>query len=80
MTGGKPTEHNMPSYWFDSYIPKNFENIPVYIPKEYDKYLSHIYGDYQKRTLVEGKMLGDQVLLNAIAADTKLSYTNYTKN
>lgn len=32
--------------WFSESIRVPFENIQINIPKEYDKYLSHLYGDY----------------------------------
>lgn len=32
--------------WFTEAIRVQFENILVYLPKEYDEYLSHLYGDY----------------------------------
>lgn len=38
----------MPSNIFDSYTDVKFENITVMALAEYDKYLSHIYGDYMQ--------------------------------
>ena len=34
--------------WFKEKVLHKFENKKFYIPKEYDKYLSQIYGDYMK--------------------------------
>jgi lipopolysaccharide cholinephosphotransferase len=77
ITGGKPSERAIQKEWFDEAEESLFEGIHVYIPKEYDKYLRCIYGDYEKRTLVEGKMAGNKVKLNACVVDLEKSYTYY---
>lgn len=78
MTGGKAIEKNMPLQWFEKTEIRNFENLKVFVPAEYDKYLTHIYGDYKTRTLVEGKMADEKkVKINAYIADAKKPYTHY---
>ena len=80
ITGGKVTETYLPAEWFDKGEKKIFEGIEVYVPAEYDKYLTQIYGNYMERTLVEGKMAdSNRVQLNAHIADTEMPYTHYMK-
>ena len=38
----------MPKEWFDEYIEVDFEDIKVSVLKEYDKYLTKLYGNYMK--------------------------------
>lgn len=38
----------LPKNWFDGYVELPFENIKVRVCREYDKYLSFVYGDYMK--------------------------------
>lgn len=80
MTGGKSTEISMPIEWFSDLRESFFEGIKVYIPNEYEKYLTHIYGDYKTRTLVEGKMKDDKVEINACIVDVDKPYADYIKN
>lgn len=37
-----------PRNWFDKYCMKQFDKYQFRIPQEYDKILTHIYGDYMK--------------------------------
>ena len=79
ITGGKPTEVCIPEEWFGKGEKKKFEGVDVVVPADYHKYLSHIYGNYAERTLVEGKMAAeDKVSLNACIADVERPYTYYT--
>jgi phosphorylcholine metabolism protein LicD len=80
ITGGKSSERKIPAEWFTSAVADVFEGVSVYVPDGYDKYLRCIYGEYEKRTLVEGKMLGDSVELNACIVDTQKPYTEYVIN
>jgi len=80
MTGGKGIEKRMPAAWFEDYTEACFEGVQVWMPKEYDKYLTHIYGDYKNRTLVEGKMADEtHVMINACIVDPEKPYTEYVK-
>lgn len=78
MTGGKSVETSMPLAWFSQYKPQTFESIPVFVPENWREYLTHIYGDYETRTLVEDKMADDDhVIINACVADSEKPYTYY---
>ncbi len=78
MTGGKPVERKMPAAWFADFVEASFEGLPVWMPGGYDQYLTHIYGAYEKRTLVEGKMADEaHVEINACIVDPEKSYTEY---
>jgi len=78
MTGGKSVERSMPSQWFSEYEQRVFEGVEVYVPARYDEYLTHIYGPYENRTLVEDKMADEEnVVINACVVDTERSYTHY---
>ena len=37
-----------PYEWFDGYEETTFEGITVRLPKYYDAYLRHLYGDYMQ--------------------------------
>lgn len=39
--------------WFKEPILLDFENIKIYAPKNYDKYLTHVYGDYMTPPPIE---------------------------
>ena len=80
ITGGKDTEHKLPAQWFAEVLEREFEGITVYIPKEYDSYLRRIYGGYENRTLVEGKMHNGKIELNASVFDTERSYIQYFRD
>ncbi len=81
MTGGKPIEGHIPSKWFETAIEGIFEDIPVYIPKEYDAYLSCIYGDYKNRTLIEGKTdEKGQIEINATIVSAEKPFTDFIKS
>ena len=43
----------MDKHIFDDYVEVPFENIMVRVPKEYDKYLTNLYGDYMTPPPVE---------------------------
>lgn len=78
VSGGKIAERALPFSWFDKPVQNVFENVPVYIPNEYAKYLTKIYGNYQTITLVENKEVDrDNIEINACVVDTKVLYTNY---
>lgn len=38
----------VPKEWFGDGVPGTFEGLGVILPKEYDKYLRNLYGDYEK--------------------------------
>lgn len=77
ITGGKATEEAIPAKWFEETEQMLFEGVSVCVPKMFDAYLTHIYGDYQTRTLVEDKMVNEKVELNACIVDTERPYTFY---
>lgn len=80
MTGGKGSELSMPATWFSDVKNMTFEGLTVCVPTEYDKYLSHIYGNYKNRTLVEDKAVGENcVKINACTLDIEKPFTNYLK-
>ena len=80
ISGGKAAEQHIPVCWFNKVIPDIFEGVNVFIPSEYDKYLTRIYGDYQKRTLIEDKISNNESIeINACAVDTVVSYTEFGK-
>ena len=76
--GGKGKERSIPWEWFSQGEMMQFEGIEAWAPKMYKEYLTHIYGDYESRTLVEGKMTEDgRVIMNASIIDTEKPYTYY---
>lgn len=80
MTGGKGVERAMPAEWF--FPPKKdvFEGLEVFTPSDCDAYLTHIYGDYRSRTLVESKRSDDRYIeVNACVVDADKPYTYYLK-
>lgn len=78
LTGGKKTELRMPAEWFRDPVPASFEGVDVYLPGGYDAYLTRIYGDYARRTLIEKKYAdAERIEVNACVVDTERSYRNY---
>ena len=78
MSGGKTTEQNMPIEWFSKAVPGVFEGVEVFVPEEYDKYLSLIYGEYASRTLVENKVCDEHnIEVNACIIDVNKPYKDY---
>ncbi len=78
ITGGKSTEKFIPKEWFNTFEPNLFENIPVFVPFLYDKYLRRIYGDYINRTLIENKINNEKYIeVNACIINTQKSYSEY---
>ncbi len=78
VSGGKRTEQCIPKSWFEKALCERFENVDVFIPGEYDKYLTRIYGDYSTRTLVEDKVSDlENIEINACIVDTQKPYTHY---
>lgn len=77
ITGGKLKERSIPYLWFDGAIESVFEGVKVYIPKNYDAYLTQIYGDYKNRTLIENKFSDDDnIEINACYVDVENSFKN----
>lgn len=76
ITGGKGAEQYMPKKWFSEAVENTFEGVDVFVPVNYDAYLSRIYGDYRNRTLVENKVSDNEnIEVNACVVDTKTPYT-----
>lgn len=46
--GRNITRGEFPKQWLDEAVYVDFENVKLPIPKEYDKYLSYLYGDYME--------------------------------
>lgn len=49
-----PLERELfPKEWFSGYVYVPFENIEIRLPKDYDRYLTHLFGDYMTPPPVE---------------------------
>ncbi len=46
--GRNITRGEFPKQWLGEAVYVDFENVKLPIPKEYDKYLSYLYGDYME--------------------------------
>lgn len=46
--GRNITRGEFPKQWLEDAVYVDFENVKLPIPKEYDKYLSYLYGDYME--------------------------------
>lgn len=46
--GRNITRGEFPRQWLEESVYVDFENVKLPIPKEYDKYLSYLYGDYME--------------------------------
>ena len=80
ISGGKAAEQHIPMSWFEKVIPNVFEGLAVFVPGEYDKYLTQIYGDYHNRTLTEGKISNSESIeINACIVDAEVSYKEFDK-
>ena len=55
-TGAYGTREFFQSSWFEETIQMDFANLKVNIPKEYDKYLTVMYGDYMKLPPIEKRI------------------------
>lgn len=78
ISGGKPAEQGIPRAWFAPASKSVFEGVPVWIPRDYDSYMKHIYGDYMNRTLLENKESDAHgVEINACLVDVSRPYTDY---
>ena len=78
LTGGKPAEASVPSEWFSAVDYAEFEGIRCAIPVKWKEYLTLIYGDYSKRTLLEDKEHDESsVEINACILDLGKPYKDY---
>lgn len=74
-SGAYPGKEEVPIEWFGKGCDVEFENMKVSAPTEYDKYLTHIYGDYMTPPPVE-----KQVPVHDIEViDLERSYKEYIK-
>ena len=74
-SGAYPGKEEVPIEWFGKGGDVEFENMKVSAPTEYDKYLTHIYGDYMAPPPVE-----KQVPVHDIEViDLEKSYKEYIK-
>lgn len=46
-------KERIPKNWVEDRIKHQFESIEVFIPKDYEKYLTHFYGDYMQIPPIE---------------------------
>ena len=81
VTGGKPKESQIPYAWFDGSQDGEFEGVKIDMPKDYDSYLTKIYGDYKNRTLIENKENDENnIEVNACCIDISKPYTEHTSD
>ena len=66
----------MPKDWYSEGETLNFEGLSVTVPKEYDKWLTQVYGDYMQFPPEEKRV----TLHSTIVIDTKKSYLFYKNN
>lgn len=76
--GGKDKERGIPKAWFGEGRKLLFEGIEVNCPKELEKYLACIYGDYEKYNPAKEYMtLDGKVTVSAEIFSTTKSYKDY---
>ena len=81
IVGGKKSEQGIPKEWFDTGDKLLFENIEIVCPKEYRKYLSCIYGDYNNYNPAKKYMNSNgTVTVSASVFSTKESYLNFIEH
>jgi len=66
----------MPVEWFGEGVYLEFEGVKVRVPKEYDKWLTQVYGDYMKLPPEEKRVAHHY----ADVIDTEKTYLEYIKN
>jgi len=80
ITGGKVKEQAIPYSWFEKAKVEEFEKVKVFVPCDYNSYLTQIYGDYEKRTLVEDKISDERgIEVNACDIDVTTPYEEYIR-
>ena len=78
---GKPSERGIPSKWFLSGKTMTFEGMEVICTKEFEKYLTCIYGDYIHYNPAEKYMNADNcVEVSAEKFSVTQSYKSFEKN
>ena len=63
----------MPTEWYEDGVQLQFEDVKAVVPKEYDKWLTQVYGDYMTPPPVEKRGIQHQVHM----IDTETSYKKY---
>lgn len=77
LVGGKNKEIGIPTEWFAEGIEMDFSGLKVMCPKNYEMYLSRIYGAYKEYNPSEKYMNADgTVTVSAEAVSTSVGYYN----
>lgn len=63
----------MPASWYGDGVSLEFEGLTIIAPCEYDKWLTHVYGNYMELPPIE-KRVGHHY---ADVIDTEMPYTYY---
>lgn len=63
-----------PKKWLDEAVWVDFENTKLPIPKEYDKYLTYLYGDYMNMVPVSKRHVSHDIIQMDLG-----EYTNYSR-
>lgn len=64
-----------PKEWLDEVIWVDFENVKMPIPKEYDKYLKYLYGDYMNMIPVSKRHVSHDIIQMDLGEYTNYKYT-----
>lgn len=65
----------VPADWFGEGVSLDFEDLKVVAPKEYDKYLTHVFGDYNTLPPIEERIPHHYIEV----IDLDSPYTKYTE-
>ena len=71
--GRNVTRGAFPAEWLDEAIYVDFENTKLPVPKEYDKYLTYLYGDYMDMIPVSQRHVSHDIVQMDLG-----EYTNYS--
>lgn len=71
--GRNVTRGAFPKEWLDEAVWVDFENIKLPVPKEYDKYLTYLYGDYMNMIPVSQRHVSHDIIQMDLG-----EYTNYS--
>ena len=80
ITGGKKCEQSIPASWFNSSLDIAFCDCTCCAPINYKEYLTHIYGDYLKTTLLENRFNDlNSIEMNADIISVTTSYKDFLR-
>lgn len=65
-----------PKEWLDEAVWVDFENTKLPVPKEYDKYLTYLYGDYMAMIPVSQRHVSHDIIQMDLGEYTNYSCTN----